>query len=133
MRDRRPHPIDIPGFRTLGTVFKVVLLLALAAFVVFALFSVCTIFAAVNMERRDWKLEEMNAARGQLPPHRERIASISPQWTLDGALIALGHMGDIYTVAPDDRRRCVLFTAAAENLTLPILPKYLPTAPGWRT
>ena len=102
MRDRRPHPIDIPGFRTLGTVFKIILLLALAAFGVFALFTVCTFFAAVNMERRDWKLEEMNAARGQLPPHRERIASISPQWTPDGSRIALGHMGDIYTVAPDD-------------------------------
>ena len=106
MRDKRPHPIDIPGFRTLGTVFKVVLLLALAAFGVFALFSVCTFFAAVNMERRDWKVEEMNAARGQLPPHRERIASIAPQWTPDGSLIALGHMGDIYTVAPDDAASC---------------------------
>ena len=101
MRDRRPHPIDIPGFRTLGTVFKVVLLLALAAFGVFALFSVCTILAAVNMER-DWKVEEMNAARAPLPPHRERIASTSPQWTPDGSRIALGHMGDIYVVNPDD-------------------------------
>ena len=125
MRDKRPHPIDIPGFRTLGTVFKVVLLLALAAFVVFALFSVCTIFAAVNMER-DWKLEEMNAARGQLPPHRERIASTSPQWTPDGSLIALGHMGDIYTVAPGDASSLRLVHGGGGELDVRHSPKISP-------
>ena len=126
MRDRRPHPIDIPGFRTLGTVFKVVLLLALAAFVVFALFSVCTIFAAVNMERHDWQEEEMNAARGQLPPHRERIASISPQWTPDGSLVALGHMGDIYTVAPDDAASLRLVHGGGGELDVRHSPKISP-------
>ena len=125
MRDKRPHPIDIPGFRTLGTVFKVVLLLALAAFGVFALFSVCTIFAAVNMER-DWKLEEMNAARGQLPPHRERIASTSPQWTPDGSLVALGHMGDIYTVAPDDAASLRLVHGGGGELDVRHSPKISP-------
>ena len=125
MREKRPHPIDIPGFRTLGTVFKVVLLLALAAFGVFALFSVCTIFAAVNMERH-WQEEEMNAARGQLPPHRERIASISPQWTPDGSRIALGHMGDIYTVAPGDAASLHLVYGGGGELDLTHSPKISP-------
>ena len=68
----------------------------------------------------------MNAARGQLPPHRERIASISPQWTPDGSLVALGHMGDIYTVAPDDAASLRLVHGGGGELDVRHSPKISP-------
>ena len=50
MNDKRPPAADMLRLGALATVFKVILLLGIAAFCGFVLFGVCTILAAINME-----------------------------------------------------------------------------------